>query len=93
MEIPTVCLRVPMGRARAADASSIFRVTVSKWGVLAKAGTELAHVHVSALPKDFAAWKCFDNIILATGNSPDIKGMSVVDGTDMHFSTTLSCRR
>ena len=82
-----------MGRARAADASSISTVKASKWGVLAKARTELAHVHVCALPKDFAAWKCFANIISATGNNQGIKGMSVVDGTDMHFSTTLSCRR
>jgi hypothetical protein len=57
-----------------------------------RARIELAHVHVCPLPNVFAAWKCFANIISATGNNQGIKGMSVVDGTDMHFCTTLGCR-
>ena len=88
---PTVRLRGPMGSAQAPNKLSIFHVTASKRGA-GRARTELAHVHVSALPKDFATRKCFANIISATGNNQCIKGMSVVDGTDMHFCTTLGCR-
>ena len=49
-------------------------------------------MHVSALPNDFVTWKCFANIISATGNNQGIKEKAMVDGTDMHFSTTLGCR-
>ena len=49
-------------------------------------------MHVCALPNDFATWKCFANIISATGNNQGIKGKATLEGTDVHFSTTLGCR-
>ena len=50
-------------------------------------------MHVSALPNDFVTWKCFANIISATGNNQGIKEMSMVEGTGMHLGTNLgSCR-
>ena len=61
-------------------------------GGAGRASTELAHVHVRALPKDSATRKCFANIISATGNNQGIEGMSMVDGTGMHFGTNLGSR-
>ena len=61
-------------------------------GGAGRASTELAHVHVRALPKDSATRKCFANIISATGNNQGIEGMSMMEGTDMHFCAYLGSR-
>jgi hypothetical protein len=70
------------------------RVQRQNEGVLAEARIELAHVNVCPLPNVFAAWKCFANIISATGNNqPEgIKGKAQTCILFRCFSVQIGCK-